>query len=195
MRFLVLKKGKGGPVSTFLFGLLLAAGLVTAGLAVLSLTAPRPSSLGVRDGRLADCPASPNCVSTQADDTSHWMKPLSFDCDPATVIPVLRQVLTQMPRCSVVKESANYLHVEFRSQLFRFVDDVEFLVEPESGRIHFRSASRVGHSDMGVNRGRMDLIRREFQKAQEQAAALQAEGHRSSSQPVRSSRRQSVPSA
>ena len=67
-----------------------------------------------------------------------------------------------MPRVTIVSERADYLHVEFRSALFRFVDDVEFFVVPSEQAIHFRSASRVGHGDLGVNRRRMELIRQRF---------------------------------
>jgi uncharacterized protein (DUF1499 family) len=140
--------------------------LGTAGLFVLSFSAQRPSSLGVRDGRLASCPDSPNCVSTQAEDREHWIAPITFEQDPDSVIDTLEKLVTQLPRTRVIEKSSNYLYVEFRSSFFRFVDDVEFSVERESRRIHFRSASRVGHSDLGVNRKRMELIRILFQKSQ-----------------------------
>ena len=74
----------------------------------------------------------------------------------------LKQVLAEMPRATIVTERPDYLHVEFRSALFRFVDDVEFFIVPEEQRIHFRSASRVGHGDLGVNRSRMELIQKRF---------------------------------
>lgn len=138
----------------------------TAGLFLRSLTASRPPDLGVRDGRLAVCPDSPNCVSTQAEDREHWIAPLTFQQDPDSVLDVLDEIVRRQPRTRVIERSPNYLYFEFRSAFFRFVDDVEFCVEPESGRIHFRSASRVGHSDMGVNRARMELIRSEFQGTQ-----------------------------
>lgn len=135
-----------------------------AGLFALSLTARRPTGLGVTDRRLADCPPSPNCVCTQTDDSSHWIAPLTYTGDSAAVIPRLRQIVTAMPRTRVVQQTDDFLYVEFRSAVFRFVDDVEFLLEPESGRVHFRSASRVGHSDLGVNRARMESIRSRFRE-------------------------------
>jgi uncharacterized protein (DUF1499 family) len=64
-----------------------------------------------------------------------------------------------MPRTRVVSEEANYLHAEFTSRLFRFVDDVEFHVDENAGLIQFRSASRAGRNDFGVNRARMEQIR------------------------------------
>ena len=137
-----------------------------AGLFLLSITSQRPNNLGVRGGQLAACPASPNCVSTQAQDREHWIAPIAFDRNPDAVIDTLEEIVTQLPNTRVIEKSSHYLYVEFRSSFFRFVDDVEFSVERESGRIHFRSASRVGHSDLGVNRKRMELIRSLFQKTQ-----------------------------
>jgi len=82
--------------------------------------------------------------------------------------PRIREEAPVLPRAKIVSVEDNYLHVEFRSAIFRFVDDVEFLVvipeeqRPTEQRIHFRSASRVGYSDFGVNRRRMEQIRRAF---------------------------------
>ena len=133
------------------------------GLFLVSLLASRPSNLGVHDGRLAGCPDSPNCVSTQAEDHDHWIAPLTYQGDES-VIETLERIVEQLPRTRVIRKTQDYLYVEFRSASFRFVDDVEFFVEAESGRVHLRSASRVGHSDMGVNRERIELIRSLFQE-------------------------------
>ncbi len=131
-------------------------------LALLSMTGRRPSNLGVRDGKLAPCPTSPNCVSTQADDDQHRIEPMSTSLSAEDSLRCLKQVLTEMPRVTIITERPDYLHAEFRSALFRFVDDVEFFITPNEQRIHFRSASRVGHGDLGVNRNRMELIRQRF---------------------------------
>ena len=141
----------------------------TVGLFLLSLTASRPSNLGVHNGRLAACPDSPNCVSTQAEDREHWIAPLTYQGDSDNVIETLEEIVRQQPRTRVIEKSPHYLNAEFRSAFFRFVDDVEFYVEAESGRVHFRSASRVGRSDMGVNRTRMESIRSLFQSTQSAA--------------------------
>ena len=71
----------------------------------------------------------------------------------------LEETVSGLPRASVVSQTDNYLHVEFRSAIFRFVDDAEFLIEPQEGMIHFTSAARTGHSDFNVNRQRMEKIR------------------------------------
>ena len=136
--------------------------LLIVGLALLSATARRPETLGVRDGRLAPCPDSPNCVSTHTDREDSRMEPIPIVGDPADAHSRLRAVLSAMPRVRIVTADANYLHAEFASALFRFVDDVEFFVDREQGVIHFRSASRVGKSDLGVNRQRMQAIAQAF---------------------------------
>ena len=69
-----------------------------------------------------------------------------------------------MPRARVSMNTGEFLHIEFTSKVFRFIDDVEFYFD-EPGILHFRSASRIGHSDMGVNRDRMEEIERLFIKA------------------------------
>jgi uncharacterized protein (DUF1499 family) len=118
--------------------------------------------LGVLDGRLAPCPDSPNCVSTQAADREHRIEPISFEGPAASIIPRLKTALASVPRMRIVAEKGDYLHAEATSLIFRFVDDVEFFVDREARLIHVRSASRVGHSDLGVNRRSMEQIRSEF---------------------------------
>lgn len=163
-------------VMLILVGIALA-GIV--GLFIVSLTAARPANLGVRDGRLAETPDSPNCVSTQTDNRSHWMAPLTFTGPADEAREILRQIVLAMPRTTMVEETEDYLYVEFRSPVFRFVDDVEFLIQPDTQRIHFRSASRVGHSDLGVNRARMESIRERFNRR------LQSQPQSSPSAPAR----------
>lgn len=140
--------------------MLLIAGV--AGLFALSMTAAMPRNLGVHNSRLAECPKSPNCVCTQSEESSHWIAPLNFSCPASEVLPMLRSIVAKMSGASVSEQGEHYLRIEFRSSFFRFIDDLEFLVEPESSRVHFRSASRVGYSDLGVNRTRMEEIRRRF---------------------------------
>jgi uncharacterized protein (DUF1499 family) len=86
------------------------------------------------------------------------MQPLRIEDDPDATLARLRAVITAMPRARIVTSDDNYLHAEFTSALFRFVDDVEFFLDREQRVIHFRSASRVGKSDLGVNRQRMQVI-------------------------------------
>ena len=136
--------------------------MIVGALSMMSLFSRKPANLGVTDGRLSDCPSSPNCVSTQADDADHRMEPIPFTGSSDEAMQRIKTLVAEMPRTKVVTVADNYLHVEFRSAFFRFVDDVEFLVDSETQIIHFRSASRVGHSDFGVNRDRMEQIRKAF---------------------------------
>jgi len=148
--------------------LLIAGGVLAVGVAgvfLLSLTASPPKSLGVHDGKLAELPDTPNCVSTQTENPDQRMTPLAYAGSPEGALSKLREIVESMPRSRIVEQQDQYLRAEFRSAIFRFVDDVEFLIDPESEQIHFRSASRVGHSDMGVNRDRMERIRERMVQA------------------------------
>jgi uncharacterized protein (DUF1499 family) len=120
-----------------------------------------PTNIGVNNGRLAACPASPNCVSSgiPASDSQHAIAPLPLSGNPTTVMAKLKQVIQAMPRTNIIKETNNYLYVEFSSSLMRFVDDVEFYLDDNSKTIQVRSASRLGESDLGVNRQRIEEIR------------------------------------
>jgi uncharacterized protein (DUF1499 family) len=71
----------------------------------------------------------------------------------------LATIVRSLPRTTVVTETDAYLYVEFTSALFRFVDDVEFFADGNAKLIHVRSASRLGKSDLGVNRKRIEAIR------------------------------------
>ncbi|MGP0595257.1 DUF1499 domain-containing protein [Nitrospira sp. T9] len=119
--------------------------------------------LGVQDHRLAPCPSSPNCVSTLSDSETHSIDPFRYNKTMAEAKGVLKQIIGEMSRSELVQEEEGYLHYEFRSLLFRFVDDVEILFDDGSKTIHFRSASRVGYSDFGVNRSRMEEVRKMVQ--------------------------------
>jgi len=121
----------------------------------------RPSNLGVKDNRLSPCPSSPNCVSSQSDQEKHRIDPIRFSSPPAGAMDRLKKVVRGMERTTVVSETSNYLHVEFRTFL-GFVDDAEFCLDENQKVIHLRSASRVGYWDLGVNRRRMESVRREF---------------------------------
>lgn len=116
-----------------------------------------PPHLGVHDGRLAPCPDSPNCVSSQARDARHAIAPLPLHGSPATSRTRLLEILGKEPRVRVIEQRERYLRAEFTSRLLRFVDDVEFLIGEQ--HIEVRSASRLGYSDLGVNRERIEHLR------------------------------------
>jgi uncharacterized protein (DUF1499 family) len=125
----------------------------------------RPPNLGVRDGRLAACPSSPNCVSSQAADEEHRIAPLPYAGTGDDAIVRLAAIVRSLPRATIVSERPDYLRAEFTSRIFRFVDDVEFLADDAAKVIQVRSASRLGHSDLGVNRKRIELIRTRWKEA------------------------------
>ena len=129
----------------------------------MKLLARRPANLGVRAGKLAPCPSSPNCVSTQADDAEHRIDVIPFAGSSDDAMAKLKRAIATLARAASVTETADYLHVEFTSLIFRFVDDVEFWIDESNHVIHFRSASRIGHGDLGVNRKRMEAIRQAFE--------------------------------
>ena len=142
-----------------LLGSLIGVSLPILYLALLSFISRRPGNLGATQGRLAECPSSPNCVSSQAGDAAHQMDPIAFSGSPDEALKKLRSVVEGLPRAAIVTADPHYMHVEFTTAIFRFVDDAEFLLDADAHVIHFRSASRVGHSDLGLNRRRIEDIR------------------------------------
>jgi uncharacterized protein (DUF1499 family) len=117
----------------------------------------KPTSIG----QFINCPDKPNCISSKSLSSLHISPPLKYQSTTLKAKKDLLKVIESIPRAKISTNNAKFLHVEFTSKVFRFVDDVEFYFdEPEV--IHFRSASRIGHSDMGVNRVRMEEIKRLF---------------------------------
>jgi uncharacterized protein (DUF1499 family) len=114
---------------------------------------------GVKEGKLGDCPRSPNCVSTVSTDPDHRMDPIPYRTSLKEAREKVITIVNKMKRTRIITSEDRYLHVEFRSAIFRFVDDVEFYFDEDEKMIHFRSASRLGYSDLGVNRKRMQRIR------------------------------------
>ncbi len=120
-----------------------------------------PTNIGVTNGKLAVCASTPNCVNSQAvaSDTEHAIKPIQIGGGTMPRIADLKLAIQSMPRSTIIKETNNYLYAEFASQLMGFVDDVEFYFDDDGKFIQVRSASRLGESDLGVNRQRIEEIR------------------------------------
>ncbi|MDY6837005.1 MAG: DUF1499 domain-containing protein [Thermodesulfobacteriota bacterium] len=118
--------------------------------------------IGILDGRFSPCPESPNCVSSQSDDPSHFIEPLDYEGSLMASRQHLLDILKSMRGAEVITETETYIHATFTSRIFRFVDDVEFYFVQDVPVIHVRSASRVGYSDLGVNRKRVEKIRKAF---------------------------------
>lgn len=136
--------------------------LAVASIMLIGCTGTRPVDLGVSDGRLADCPSTPNCVSSDADpaDEEHYIEAIDVgDADAAAIWAAARTAVEDLPRTEIVREEEGYLYAESTSRVFRFVDDVELHWRPGTRTIAVRSASRIGRSDWGVNRDRVEQVR------------------------------------
>ena len=118
-----------------------------------------PTNLGLKADHLAPCPASPNCVLSQDPDPAHAILPLVYASDRATAYQTLKTILSTFPRTQIITETEDYIRVEFQTRWLGFVDDAEFYFPEETVVIQVRSASRLGESDLGVNRERLEAIR------------------------------------
>ena len=105
---------------------------------------PKPSHLGVIDGKLRECPSSPNCVSSESSDAAHRVVPIEFTGPVADAREQLIHIVGQLPRTRLVAEQENYLHFECRSKIFRFIDDLEFYIDVKSKSIHFSISTGEG---------------------------------------------------
>ena len=130
---------------------------------MFNFSGTRPSNLGVNGGKLAAVPDSPNCVSSQAptDDSEHYVAPLTLAGGASEAIAKLKATVQAMDGTEIIEETADYLYAEFTTKLMGYVDDVEFYADG-SGTVQVRSASRLGKSDLGANRTRIETIRKQF---------------------------------
>lgn len=132
-----------------------------AGFMVFSTGCKNPD-IGIDNNALKPCPGSPNCVSSMAEDPSHHVEPFRYEGTAKDAKKKLISIIESTKRAKVITSENNYVHAEFTSLLFRFVDDVEFYFDDPTPVIHVRSESRVGYSDFGVNRKRIEKIRQAF---------------------------------
>ncbi len=137
--------------------------LVIAALFVLGFMSKSDEANGLVEGRLSRCPGTPNCVCSEfRADADHFIEPLVISSDDAAdVMTRLKSVIREM-NGSIRQEKDNYLAATFTSAIFRFEDDLEIRVDREANLIHLRSASRVGHGDRGVNRQRVEQLKKSF---------------------------------
>lgn len=122
----------------------------------------REVNLGSENVQIAPCPQSPNCVSSLDPDADHRVDPLRYDLSASQALVRLRGIIEKMPRTKIVQFTDRYLHAEFKSAIFGFVDDLELVIGDAPGVIHVRSSSRTGYWDLGVNRRRVERIREKF---------------------------------
>ncbi len=125
---------------------------------IFSCAGQQPERSGVRNGRLTDCPSSPNCVSSQAVDEKHMVLPFHYQGEKDSAFTRLKKIIASLKGMTIVEETDNYLHIECKSEIMGFVDDLEFFF-PDENIIHVRSASRLGYTDFGVNRKRVERLR------------------------------------
>jgi len=143
--------------------------VISAGLLTILSCASNPPKEQLVDGKLRACPSSPNCVSSESDNASSRVEPLTFQSPPEKAWGDLKETIRQMGG-KIQEEHDGYLWATFTSRLFRFVDDVEFRMVSTDGLIHLRSGSRVGYSDLGVNRRRVEKLRTLFNQKKDKEA-------------------------
>ncbi len=132
-------------------------------LGMIGCSGSRPENLGIKNGQLSPCPDSPNCVASQISEGSHSIKALPYNESKNEAQRRLLEIIENMPRTKIATKQENYWHVEFTTRWMGFVDDVEFFFLDTEPTIHVRSASRLGKSDFGVNRERIEIIRSRFE--------------------------------
>ncbi len=125
-----------------------------------------PRRTGLADGKFHACPHKQVCVSTMSskDDKMHYIEPIKYDGNIEDTMKKIVQVVNSLKRTKILEKTESYLHVVFSTALFRFKDDVEFLINDEEKLIHFRSQSRIGGYDWNANRKRMEKFRYLFTK-------------------------------
>jgi uncharacterized protein (DUF1499 family) len=144
-----------GAIALFLIIQLLTGGKISI------FAGSQPTNIGVVNGQLAACPSSPNCVSSYSQD-SHYIAPLSYTGSGEQAIKDLTNIINSLPRTKIIEVTDNYIYSQFTSQLMGYVDDVEFYLDSSKSVIQVRSASRLGESDLGANRARIENIRELF---------------------------------
>ncbi len=136
---------------------IVAAGFIA--MSLFSCSGTRPANMGIKDGRLAPCPSTPNCVSSDATDSAHAIAAFQLVAPPADGWRALRAALESLPRTKIITVTEDYLHAECSSAVFGFIDDLELHLRPAQNTIAVRSAARLGHGDFGVNRKRVEILR------------------------------------
>lgn len=114
---------------------------------------------GMEPSGLKDCPGSPNCVSSEAADPEHRVDSFRLKGDSEKIWPAVLRVVAAIPRTVIISVTDHYIQAECKSRLFRFVDDLELVLKPETGTVSVRSASKSGYYDFGVNRKRVEYLR------------------------------------
>lgn len=118
-----------------------------------------PTHLGVKEGKLAPMPSKPNAVSSQTDQTDKQVEALAFKDSAEQTLAAVQAALTAMGGNEIQTQQDDYLYTVFTTPTMHYHDDVEIYLDTDAQLVHFRSQSRAGHSDMGVNRKRYEAFR------------------------------------
>jgi len=149
-------------LSTFVVGVGVIGLVGAGGLGVASrLAEDRSAAGGQVGGRLAPCPETPNCACSE-DGSGAAVEPFVFRGDPESALGRLVELVKSEPRATIETVEDDYVHAVFRSKLFGFPDDLELRLDRDAGVVHVRSASRIGRSDLGANRKRIETLRRRW---------------------------------
>ena len=111
-----------------------------------------------------DCPDTPNCVSSLAKNPKYRVEPFKLKKDPKTSWDIVKKTVASLSRTKIVSADNSDIHAECKSMIFRFVDDITLHLTASNGIIHIRSASRIGYSDLGVNRRRVENLRKKLKQ-------------------------------
>lgn len=144
----------------------LMAVMVSALFILTACSSKTPDNLGMDNGHFAPCPDSPNCVYSEATDAEHKIAPITAHGSEDKVMVDLSNTIESMYGGKVIEMNGPYLYAQFTSRVMRFVDDLECYYDKEKGIIQIRSASRIGYSDLGANRKRVEELRTAFAKIQ-----------------------------
>ncbi len=132
-------------------------------LIVFSIASRKQPELGLANGQLQPCPTTPNCVCSEYQVEGAKIEPLKYNRSATEAWQKLKQAVSETGG-EIIIDEADYLRVIYQTPLLRYIDDVEFRHEKNKQLIHLRSASRVGQSDMGANRKRVEKISKVFMK-------------------------------
>jgi len=130
---------------------------------LFALSGDAPKNIGLNNGKLAPCLTTPNCVSSGAvGDPQHYIEPIKYESSSSEAYAKIQKIIELQKRTKIITQAENYIYAQSTSRLMGFIDDVEFYINPETKLIDVRSASRLGESDLGVNRKRIEQIRADF---------------------------------
>lgn len=133
-------------------------------MSLFSCSGQRPTNIGIHNARLTSCSNSPNCVSSDSTSAKHNIDAFHLNETVNEPWPTIQTTVAELPRTEIITSTSDYLHAECSSALFGFVDDLELHLKAADGVVSVRSASRLGHSDFGVNRKRIERLRDKLRK-------------------------------